>query len=169
MASTFALFVGACASDIHEWPTKPAPPLEVESARVAYAALLADPRCRPCMIEAPQYCAKLREFPLVAAVSGARLVKDFSTCKHEKAPPTPNHSWPCLHGIALRFDAVDTVSGGRANPTDVFRAIYTHDYWTPEDAEGVSLSAGERYLVFAYPGGNATPKADWDIRMACSY
>jgi hypothetical protein len=168
-AAVAMLFAAACATDVHRMEPRAAPALDVDAARAALAAVLADSQCRSCVMDAPAFCAKARTFPLVAAVSGARVVKDFSTCRHERKPVRPTDAMPCGHFTSLQLEAVAVLSGKSAYYADFFSEIYTHDYWTPQHFDGVSLTSGERYLVFAHAFGAGTPKADWDIGIACKY
>ena len=168
-AAAVAMFAAACAHDVHGLERRPAPALDVDAARAALTAVLADPQCGNCIKDSAAMCARRHDFPLVAAVSGARVVKDFTTCRHVRPPRTPEDTVTCGHFTSLGFDAVAALSRASADADDLFRETYTHAYWRPHLFDGVSLSAGERYLVFAHPFGSGAPRADWDIGMACRY
>lgn len=169
LASLAALIAG-CATDRHEMTPLPAPPLDLAAAQLALNTALTTPSCGKCIVETPRFCAELAAFPLVAAVSGARLVRELNTCAHVRHVPGPNDSYPCAHFTALQFDEVSTLSkGDAAQGGDLFRVNYQHDFWTPDDFEGVSLAPGKRYVVFAHRGANTKPRTEWDIGVACEY
>ena len=157
-----------CAHDVHEMAILPGPSIDLDKARTAQSKLLRELSCRSCMAEDAAICARARDFPVVAAVSGAHLLRDFSTCRHER-PPMPTDGHTCGHITALQFDAVVSLSDVKAETADVFREFYTHDYSTPDISEGVSLAPGERYVVFATRGGSGKPHAKWDIGIACTF
>jgi len=168
--ASLAALAAACATDVHEITPLPAPPIELAAAQRALDTALTTPACGKCIVETPRFCAELGKFPLVAAVAGARMVRDLNTCAHIRHLPGPNDSYPCAHFTALRFDEVSTLSkGDPARGDDLFRISYSHDIWTPGSTEGVSLAPGKRYVVFAYPGANAKPHANWDVGAACEF
>jgi hypothetical protein len=160
--------VPGCAHDVHEMARLAGPAIDLEKARATQSALLSKMSCGSCMAEDAAICAKAQEFAVVAAVSGARIVEDSSSCSHER-PPSPNDGHTCGHITALQFDAVVPLSAVKADTADVFREFYKHDYWTPNIPEGVAVLPGGRYVVFATRGGAGKPRARWDIGIACSF
>jgi hypothetical protein len=123
--------------------------------------------CDACMLATPRNCDAAATATVVAVVSDAVELDDFTRCL--RSDDDPNSSQPCFVRRALRFDTASFVRNrDGAHETDSFQTSHQIDLNIPGVSTGVFLRPHATYVVFAArPLNRLDTGADLYVSAAC--